>query len=145
MSIQAILDRKGRGVITISRSATLKDAADQMVKNGIAALIVTSGDAIAGITSEREIVRAIANHGERALAMPVMEALAPGIFRIAPQDSLKQAMNLMTRHRVRHLPVVADGKLVGIVSIGDIIKRRVDIERLERRLHRRTLTGLAGV
>jgi len=131
MSIQAILDRKGRGVITINRSATLKDAAEQMVKNGIAALIVTSGDAIAGITSEREIVRAIANHGERALAMPVMEALAPGIFRIAPQDSLKQAMNLMTRHRVRHLPVVADGKLVGIVSIGDIIKRRVDDLEME--------------
>jgi CBS domain-containing protein len=131
MSIQAILDRKGRGVITINRSATLKDAAEQMVKNGIAALIVTSGDVIAGITSEREIVRAIANHGERALAMPVMEALAPGIFRIAPQDSLKQAMNLMTRHRVRHLPVVADGKLVGIVSIGDIIKRRVDDLEME--------------
>ena len=60
-----------------------------------------------------------------------MEALAPGIFRIAPQDSLKQAMNLMTRHRVRHLPVVADGKLVGIVSIGDIIKRRVDDLEME--------------
>ena len=131
MSIQAILDRKGRGVITISPSATLKDAVDQMVKNGIAALIVTSGDVIAGITSEREVVRAIANHGERALAMPVTEALAPGIFRIAPQDSLKQAMNLMTRHRVRHLPVVADGKLVGIVSIGDIIKRRVDDLEME--------------
>jgi CBS domain-containing protein len=131
MSIQAILDLKGRGVITISRSATLKDAVDQMVKNGIAALIVTSGDAIAGITSEREIVLAIANHGERALAMPVMEALAPGIFRIAPQDSLKHAMNLMTHHRVRHLPVVADGKLVGIVSIGDIIKRRVDDLEME--------------
>jgi CBS domain-containing protein len=131
MSIQAILDRKGRGVITINRSATLKDAADQMVKHGIAALIVTSGDVIAGITSEREVVRAIANHGERALAMPVTEALAPGIFRIAPQDSLKQAMNLMTRHRVRHLPVVADGKLVGIVSIGDIIKRRVDDLEME--------------
>jgi CBS domain-containing protein len=67
MSIQAILDRKGRGVITISRSATLKDAVDQMVKNGIAALIVTSGDVIAGITSEREIIRAIAHHGARAL------------------------------------------------------------------------------
>ncbi len=131
MSIQAILDRKGRGVITISPSATLKDAVDQMVKNGIAALIVTSGDVIAGITSEREVVRAIANHGERALAMPVTKALAPGIFRVAPQDSLKQAMNLMTRHRVRHLPVVADGKLVGIVSIGDIIKRRVDDLEME--------------
>jgi len=131
MSIQAILDRKGRGVITISPSATLKDAVDQMVKNGIAALIVTSGDVIAGITSEREVVRAIANHGERALAMPVMKALAPGIFRVAPQDSLKQAINLMTRHRVRHLPVVADGKLVGIVSIGDIIKRRVDDLEME--------------
>jgi CBS domain-containing protein len=129
--MQAILDRKGRGVITINPSATLKDAVDQMVKNGIAALIVTSGDVIAGITSEREIVRAISRHGERALTMPVMEALAPGIFRIAPQDSLKHAMNLMTRHRVRHLPVVADGKLVGIVSIGDIIKRRVDDLEME--------------
>jgi CBS domain-containing protein len=102
-----------------------------MVKNGIAALVVTSGDMIAGITSEREIVRAIARHGEAALAMPVMEALAPGIFWIAPQDSIKHAMNLMTRHRVRHLPVVDDGKLVGIVSIGDIVKRRVDDLEME--------------
>jgi CBS domain-containing protein len=131
MGIQSILDHKGSGVITISRHSTLKDAAEQMVNNGIAALVVTSGDVIVGITSEREIVHAIARHGEAALAMPVMEAFAPGIFPIDPQDSLKHAMNLMTRHRVRHLPVVDDGKLIGIVSIGDIIKRRVDDLEME--------------
>ena len=136
MSIQAILDRKGRGVITISRSAMLKDAADQMLRHGIGALIVTSGDAIAGITSEREIVHTIARYGERALAMPVTDILAHAMFPIAPQDSLKYAMNLMTRHRVRHLPVIADSKLVGIVSIGDIVKRRIDDLEMESNLLR---------
>jgi CBS domain-containing protein len=131
MSIQAILDRKGRDVITISRNATLKNAADQMLRHGIAALIVTSGDAIAGITSEREIVHAIARYGERALTMPVTDILAHGMFPIAPQDSLKYAMNLMTRHHVRHLPVIADSKLVGIVSIGDIVKHRIDDLEME--------------
>jgi CBS domain-containing protein len=131
MTIQSILDHKDSGVIAISRNASLKHAAEQMLENGIAALVVTSGDVIAGITSEREIVHAIARHGEAALALSVMEALAPGIFRIAPQDSLKHAMNLMTRHRVRHLPVVDDGKLVGIVSIGDIVKRRVEDLEME--------------
>jgi len=131
MSIQSILDRKGGGVITISPNASLRHAAEQMLENGIAALVVTSGDMIAGIMSEREIVKAIARHGEAALALPVMETLAPGIFRIAPRDSLKHAMNLMTRYRVRHLPVVDDGQLVGIVSIGDIVKRRVEDLEME--------------
>jgi len=131
MNIQSILDRKGGGVITISPNGSLRHAAEQMLENGIAALVVTSGDMIAGIMSEREIVKAIARHGEAALALPVMETLAPGIFRIAPRDSLKHAMNLMTRHRVRHLPVVDDGQLVGIVSIGDIVKRRVEDLEME--------------
>jgi len=132
MTIQAILDHKGRDVITISGQATLKDAADKMSVHGIAALIVKDGDAIAGITSEREIVCAIARYGELALAMPVTEILTRGgMFPIAPQASLKHAMNLMTRHHVRHLPVISNGKLAGIVSIGDIVKRRVEDLEME--------------
>lgn len=131
MSIQAILDRKGRDVVTISGNATLKSAADQMLMHGIAALIVTSGDVIAGIISEREIVRAIARHGTLAVSLPVTDILTHSIFPVAPEHSLKHAMNVMTRNRVRHLPVLSDGKLVGIVSIGDIIKRRLDDLEME--------------
>ena len=132
MTIQAILDHKGRDVITISGQATLKDAADKMSVHGIAALIVKDGDTITGIASEREIVCAIARCGERALAMPVTAILTPDrMVPVSPQASIKQAMNLMTRHHVRHLPVVSDGKLVGIVSIGDIVKRRVEDLEME--------------
>ena len=92
----------------------------------IAALVVKSGDAIAGLISERDIVHAVSRHGERALSMAVLEVVAHDTITVAPDDTLKRAMSLMTHHRVRHLPVIANGKLVGIVSIGDVVKHRLE-------------------
>jgi CBS domain-containing protein len=127
MSIQNILDRNGaREVVTIHPSETLKNAADRMRERRIAALVVKSGDAIAGLISERDIVLAVSQHGERALAMAVRDVVNHTVITIAPTDNLKRAMSLMTHHRVRHLPVIASGKLVGIVSIGDVVKHRLE-------------------
>jgi CBS domain-containing protein len=126
VSIQAILDNKGTEVVAIAASATVRSAATRMRERSIAALVVKSGDAIAGLISERDIVHAVSRHGERALSMAVLELVTHATITVAPDDTLKRAMSLMTHHRVRHLPVIANGKLVGIVSIGDVVKHRLE-------------------
>jgi CBS domain-containing protein len=126
MGIQNILDRKGAEVFTIDPTATVTTAAYLMRAHGIAALVVKSGDVISGLISEREIVHAISQHGERALSMAVLDVMTRGAITVTPGDTLKRAMSLMTNHRVRHLIVVANGQLVGIVSIGDVVKYRLE-------------------
>ena len=124
--IQNILDRKGAEVITIRATDTVQSAADRMREHGIAALVVKSGDTIKGLISERDIVHAVSRHGEGALSLAVSHVVTHGMVKVAPSDSLKRAMSLMTNHRVRHLPVIADSHLVGIVSIGDVVKHRLE-------------------
>jgi len=131
MSIQAILYQKGESVETIAPDASVKDAAESLKDENIAALVVTKGDAILGIVSEREIVHALSAHGERAASMKVADVLVRDFATVAPGDSLKRAMTLMTRHRTRHLPVLRGGKLAGIVSIGDVVKHRLEDLELE--------------
>jgi CBS domain-containing protein len=126
MSIQDILERNRAEVVTIGPTDTVKDAADRMRAHSIAALVVKSGPAISGLISDREIVHAVSRYGERALHMAVLEIVTHPAITIAPHDTLKRAMSLMTHHRVRHLPVIVDGKLVGIVSIGDVVKHRLE-------------------
>jgi CBS domain-containing protein len=126
MSIRNILERKGPEVVTIRATDSVQSAADRMRQRGIAALVVTSGDAIAGLISEREIVHAVARHGEGALALAVRDVAAHSTVTVAPGDSLTRVMILMTRYHARHLPVIADGKLVGIVSVGDVVKHRLE-------------------
>ena len=129
MSIQNILNQKGTEVLTIGPEATVKNAADLMRQARIAALIVKAGDSIAGIISEREVVTAVSEFGQAALSLPVKTAANRTIIPVAPNDSVKRAMGLMTQHRIRHLPVIWEGELVGIVSIGDIVKSRLqDLE-----------------
>ena len=126
MSIQAILYRKGSNVATIAPGASIKNAAEALRAQNIAALLVMSGDAVLGLISEREIVHALAGHGERTCGLTVGEVMARTIVTIAPEDSLKRAMALMTRHRTRHLLVLKSGEPAGIVSIGDVIKHRLE-------------------
>jgi CBS domain-containing protein len=118
MSIEAILDRKGRDLVAICPTATVQYAAAQMLKHKTEAPILTRGDIVAGIVSEREIVHAVARHDARA-----------GTVSITSKDTAKEAMRLMIEHRVRVLPVTDDGKLIGVVSLGDVITQRlVDLE-----------------
>ena len=124
MCIQTILDRNRAAIVTVSPTDTVKSAADRMRAHDIAALVVKSGAAITGLISDREIVHAASRHGEGALYMAVLEIVTHPTITIAPDDTLKRAISLMTRHRVRHLPVVANGNLVGIVRIGDVVKHR---------------------
>jgi CBS domain-containing protein len=95
------------------------------VKN-IGALVVTSGKAVLGLISEREIVHAFSRYGETAASMHVKEIMRRGVITVSPDESVTRVMQLMTRHRVRHMPVVLDGKIAGIISIGDVVKRRLE-------------------
>jgi CBS domain-containing protein len=126
MSIQAILYSKGSNIVAIAPGGSLRNAAETLRDRNIAALLVTSGGAILGLISERDIVHALARQGERTCALTVGEVMTREIVTIAPEDSLKRAMTLMTRHRARHLLVLKEGEPKGIISIGDVIKHRLE-------------------
>ena len=131
MSVESILRRKGTDVTTIGPEASIKSAADWLRAKNIGALVVTSGDAVIGLISEREIVHAFARYGETIGSMPVKEFMRYGVTTVSPDESVNRVMNLMTHHRVRHMPVLRDGRLADIISIGDVVKHRLDDLELE--------------
>ena len=131
MSVQDILRKKGTDVATITPDVSLKRAADWLRAKNIGALVVTRGDAVLGLVSEREIVDAMSRYGENATSMPVSEIMRHGVITVSPAETVSHVMKLMTRHRARHMPVVHDGKLAGIISIGDVVHHRLDDLELE--------------
>ena len=127
MTVSAILAAKGGDVVTIEPTATLAAAALLLTEKRIGAIVIRgTGGRVAGILSERDIVRAIASRGRQALDEPLSQAMTRDVVTCAPADAIRSLMERMTIGKFRHLPVVDGGKLVGIVSIGDIVKRRVD-------------------
>ena len=113
-------------MITTDPSATLLEAASLLHEHRIGALLVTNDDCmVAGILSERDIVHAIARLGVRALEGRVADAMSVEVVSCTSEDSLESLMETMTQRRIRHLPVLDDGALMGIVSIGDVVKRRL--------------------
>jgi len=131
MTIESILRRKGTDVTTIGPEASVKTAADWLRAKNIGALVVTSENAVLGLISEREIVYALSRHGVAAGSMLVKEIMRRGVSTVSPDESINRVMNLMTHHRVRHMPVLRGDKLVGIVSIGDVVKHRLEDLELE--------------
>ena len=132
MTIAAVLSSKGREVATIPKSATLGQAAAELSERRIGALVVLdeSGE-VAGVLSERDIVTCLAHHGDdRLLERPVAEAMTSPAITVLPTDPVLSALALMTARRIRHLPVLQGGRLTGLVSIGDLVKYR--IEHIER-------------
>ena len=111
MSIESILRRKGTDVTTIAPEASIKSAADWLRAKNIGALVVTSGNVVLGLISEREIVHALSRYGETAGSMPVKEIMQYGVTTVSPDESVNRVMNLMTHHRVRHMPVLRGGRL----------------------------------
>ena len=144
MTIETILKRKGTNVRTIAPEASIKRAADWLRAENIGALVVTSEDAVLGLISEREIVHAFSRYGETAGSMLVKEIMQYGVATVSPDESVNRVMNLMTNHRVRHMPVLRDGKLAGIISIGDVVKYRLDDLELETSVLRDASTVAAG-
>ena len=131
MSVDSILRKKGTDVATIAPEVTVKRAADWLRAKNIGALVVTRGSVVLGLVSEREIVHAISRYGETAGSMPVSEIMRHGVTTVSPAETVSRAMMLMTQHRARHMPVVHDGQLAGIISIGDVVRHRLDDLELE--------------
>ena len=131
MSVSHILGVKGRSVITATAKETVHTTAQKLAQHKIGAVVVVDDNgAIAGIVSERDIVRALAEHGAKAMTSPVSGIMSKAVKTCKVGDSETELMALMTTHRIRHLPVVDGGKLAGMISIGDIVKFR--IEAIER-------------
>lgn len=133
MNVRSMLDRKGADVATIGVDGSLSDAAARLRDLGIGALVVTNdGDSIAGILSERDVVRAVASHGASALGRTVGSVMTTQVVTCVVADTVEHVMTLMTDRRIRHVPVV-DGqdRLCGIVSIGDVVKARLQELRFE--------------
>lgn len=126
MIVKTILSAKGSDVATIAPTSTLAEATRILAKRKIGALVVTgAGGRITGIVSERDIVRALANSGAKALDLPLTDVMTRKVITCAPADTVSVLMERMTAGKFRHLPVVEDDRLVGIISIGDVVKLRL--------------------
>ena len=127
MNVETILRNKGNRVATIRPDATIADAVDMLHRERIGAIVVSEdGAGVDGILSERDIVIALAEQAADLLSRTVGEIMTRNVVTCEPGDTVGELMAEMTNRRVRHLPVVADGRLCGIVSIGDLVKNRLD-------------------
>ena len=126
MTVRSILAHKGHDVVTIAPTATLSEAVKLLSERRIGAVIVTGADnRVGGILSERDIVRVIGERGHAALEENVGAVMTRKVVSCRESDTVAGIMEMMTLGKFRHLPVVEDGKVVGLISIGDIVKRRV--------------------
>jgi CBS domain-containing protein len=127
MTIHAILLSKGVTVHSIKPDAILTDAVALLRQHRIGAMLVIEGNnLIVGVLSERDVVRALGSHGVAALDMPVHSVMTSPVITCHPEDTVAATMSLMTTRRIRHLPVIDDGRLIGMVSIGDLVKKRIE-------------------
>jgi CBS domain-containing protein len=134
VQISQLLRHKGREVATIDGAESVRSALGLLAEKGIGALVVSSdGRRIDGILSERDVARGLHDRGAGLLAEPVSSVMTAEVVTCAPGASVHDLAQTMTDHRVRHIPVVEDGGLVGIVSIGDVVKARLDELEEERR------------
>lgn len=134
MLVQLILKAKANtGVFTIKPDATVSEAAEILAKNRIGTVLVSStGDTAEGILSERDIVRELAVSGSGCLNEPVREYMTQKLVTCTKQDNVQDVLSKMTEGRFRHMPVLEDGKLVGIVSLGDVVKAQLSVLEMEK-------------
>lgn len=126
MTIAVILGGKGHDVVTIDADASVGDAVRLLADNRIGAIPVMAGGAVAGVFSERDVIRHLASDGAAVMDRPVRDVMTAPVETIAPGEPVLVALSVMTHRRIRHLPVVDGDTLVGIVSIGDLVKHRID-------------------
>jgi CBS domain-containing protein len=142
--VSAILERKGHAVVTVSAASTISEAARLMADERVGALVVTDErGGVEGILSERDVVQRVARHGAAALGEPVGSVMAQPVTTCSPTTGTTELATTMTEGRLRHLPVVEDGRLVGIVSIGDVVKSRLDELAIHTESLERYVTGTA--
>jgi CBS domain-containing protein len=141
MRISEVLHIKGDDVVTISPDATVSDLVALLGKHNIGAVVVSTGErAVSGIVSERDVVRGLGRTSD-VLGLTVADIMTADVRTAGPRDSVNDLMKLMTDHRIRHVPVVVDDKLHGIVSIGDVVKSRIGELEFERQQLESYVTG----
>jgi CBS domain-containing protein len=142
--VSVILGRKGQEVVTVSPHTTLTEVARTLTAERVGALVVTDPDgAVSGMISERDIVRAVAEDGPTALDRPVEKVMTQAVTTCTPTTTVTELAAMMTEGRVRHLPVLDQGRLAGIVSIGDVVKSRIDELATQAESLERYVTGTA--
>jgi len=142
MNVETILRNKGDWVATIRPDATIADAVNTLNRERIGALVVSAdGNSVDGMLSERDIVIALDDYGTELLSRPVDEIMTRNIVTCDPADTVQELMAEMTNRRFRHIPVVKDGRLRGIVSIGDLVKNRLDEVEFEANSLRSFIAG----
>lgn len=133
MFVGQILGAKGSRVVSTTAEATIADVARLLRRERIGAVVVTETGRLCGIISERDLARGLADYGSELLEMKVGQLMTREVVTCAPEDSVDQLRQTMTEGRFRHLPVLRDGEMIGIISIGDVVKHRV--EELEMETH----------
>jgi len=127
MKVAQILKAKGSDIATVPATTSVAEVVRKLKERRVGALVVSpDGQSIDGIVSERDVVRGLAEQGGRVLESTAANLMTRSVVTCGPDDRVAELMALMTEHRIRHLPVVADGRLAGIISIGDVVKNRVD-------------------
>ncbi|MEW5810095.1 MAG: CBS domain-containing protein [Actinomycetota bacterium] len=135
MRISDVLRAKGASVATITPETSVAALLTELAVHNIGAMVVVSADGLQGIVSERDVVRGLHEIGAELLRRPVADIMTTVVATCGPDDSVDSLSALMTTNRVRHVPVVVDGRLRGIVSIGDVVKTRMEeLEREQQRL-----------
>ncbi len=135
MKIEDIIRSKGAGVVTVEPTATVEELVALLGKHRIGAVVVSSdGVVVTGIVSERDVVRKLGVVGASVLTLPVSEIMTTSVHTCTPSDTLEETAHTMTYQRIRHVPVVVDGQLHGVISIGDVVKHRID-QLLDERNH----------
>ena len=141
MNVATILRQKGRAVTTASPQATLLEISNKLAAKRIGAIVIVgAGGEVAGIVSERDVIRMIGSQGPECLSRPVSESMTRQVITCHEDDTLDELMRQMTEGRFRHLPVVTDNALVGIISIGDVVKHHVAEVEMEATAMREYIT-----
>jgi len=144
MRVKDVLRRKGAEVVTISPTDTVHEAVEALVKHNIGSLVVTaSNGTVVGIISERDILRESAQRGEQLKETAVGDVMTRDVIIGVPEDDLDYVMGIMTKNRIRHLPVLEESGLVGIVSIGDVVNAHLNQTEFENRMLKDYIHGVS--
>ena len=139
-TVKQLLDIKGRNILSMSPNDSVYSAVERMSENNIGALLVIENGQLAGILSERDYARKVILKGKSSKNTLIREIMTPDVLCVSPETTVEECMALLTESRVRHLPVMDGGKLMGIVSIGDLVKQIISdkdftIQQLEHYIH----------
>ena len=130
-NVQQILDQKGHRIISVAPTATVRDVIGLMAEHNIAAVLIMKGNELVGIITERDYTRKVILLGRNSADTPVSDIMTSPVLCVSPGDTAQRCMSLMTEKKIRHLPVLDNGEIIGMVSIGDLVKAVIEDQQQE--------------